>query len=187
MRPSFVSRFVVSPRGPWIVLIVFICLPWGFVMARQRIESRPVRSFEQDVATTGAADTSVEEAAATRIKAVLPAQAEAWNRADIDRFMEYYWRSDDLTFSSGGKTTRGWSSTLANYKRRYPTAEKMGKVSFGQIEIVPLGATAALVLGRWNLRRDDDPVGGNFSLVFRHIDGKWRIIHDHTSRSADGE
>jgi uncharacterized protein (TIGR02246 family) len=124
---------------------------------------------------------ALAEDAAGEIRAVLAQQAEAWNRGDIDAFMEHYWKSDELTFSSGGQTTRGWKSTKENYQRRYPTREKMGRLTFSQLEITPLGNEAALVLGRWRLEREE-PVGGNFSVVFRKIDGRWVIIHDHTSR-----
>jgi beta-aspartyl-peptidase (threonine type) len=119
--------------------------------------------------------------AADAIRAELKAQIQAWNAGNIDRFMESYWKSDNLTFSSGGKTIRGWQATLDRYKNRYPDKSAMGEVSFDQLEITPLGDTAALVLGRWQLKRAE-PIGGNFSLVLRKIDGAWRIIHDHTSK-----
>lgn len=119
----------------------------------------------------------------SKIEAVLTAQAEAWNQGNIDDFMSHYWKSDELTFSSGGKTTRGWTSTRDNYRQRYPTRQQMGQLTFSQLEITPLGDSAALVLGRWRLAREMSPVGGNFSLVFRQIDGQWLIVHDHTSRS----
>ena len=121
--------------------------------------------------------------ATSDLQSVLKQQADAWNRGDIDAFMQHYWKSDELTFSSGGQTTRGWQSTKENYQRRYPTREKMGRLTFSQLEITPLGDSAALVLGRWQLARDESPVGGNFSLVCRKIDGKWLIVHDHTSRA----
>ena len=104
---------------------------------------------------------------------------------DLDAFMEHYWKSDELTFSSGGKTARGWQTTKENYQKRYPTRERMGQLSFDAIEVTSLGETAALVLGRWNLQRDPAPVGGNFSLVFRRVDGNWVIIHDHTSLAKE--
>jgi beta-aspartyl-peptidase (threonine type) len=120
---------------------------------------------------------------ASEIRGVLRQQVEAWNRGDIDAFMEHYWKSDELTFSSGGQTTRGWQSTKDNYKRRYPTREKMGQLALSDLEITPLGENASLVLGRWRLSRDESPIGGNFTLVFRRVEGKWIIIHDHTSRA----
>ena len=117
------------------------------------------------------------------ILAVLHKQAESWNAGDVERFMQYYWKSDQLTFSSGGSVTRGWAETLANYRRRYPTPERMGKVRFEAVEVIPLGAEAAMVLGEWHLERVPDALHGNFTLVFRKIDGRWLIIHDHTSRA----
>lgn len=117
------------------------------------------------------------------ITKLLGQQAAAWNAGDIDAFMEHYWKSDELTFSSGGQTTRGWQRTKESYQQRYPTREKMGQLTFSQLEVTPLGDSAALVLGRWRLARDESPVGGNFTLAFRKIDGRWVIIHDHTSRA----
>jgi hypothetical protein len=49
-------------------------------------------------------------------ESVLRAQEEAWNRSDLDAFMAHYWKSDKLTFSSEGKTTRGWTATLNRYR-----------------------------------------------------------------------
>jgi beta-aspartyl-peptidase (threonine type) len=133
------------------------------------------------LATAAQADAEAD-AAAKAIEQVLRVQADAWNRGDIGAFMEHYWKSDELTFSSGGQTTRGWQATKDGYLKRYPTREQMGKLTFSQLEIKPLGADAALVLGRWQLEREM-PVGGNFSLVLRRMEGRWLIIHDHTSRS----
>jgi beta-aspartyl-peptidase (threonine type) len=118
------------------------------------------------------------------LESIFRAQQDAWNHGDIDAFMEHYWKSDDLTFSSDGKTTRGWRATLDRYRERYPTREKMGRVTLSGFEITPLGDSAALVLGQWKLDRASEPIAGNFTLVLRKIDGRWLIVHDHTSRLA---
>ena len=99
--------------------------------------------------------------------------------------MEHYWKSEALTFSSGGKTTRGWAETLNRYRERYPTPEKMGRLRLSGLEITPLGDSAALVLGQWNVERESEPLSGNFSLVVRKFDDRWLIIHDHTSRKTE--
>jgi beta-aspartyl-peptidase (threonine type) len=98
--------------------------------------------------------------------------------------MESYWKSEDLTFSSGGKLTRTWRGTLENYKERYPSRGDMGKLSFINLEVTLLGAEAALVLGEWQLSRESQDLGGNFTLVFRRLGDKWVIVHDHTSRTG---
>ena len=121
----------------------------------------------------------------TEIESILSAQEEAWNQGDIEAYMEHYWKSEDLTFSSEGKTTRGWNATLSRYQERYPTAEKMGRLTLDGLEITPLGDTAALVLGKWNVERKEDSMSGNFSLVVRKIEDRWLIVHDHSSRVTE--
>jgi beta-aspartyl-peptidase (threonine type) len=135
--------------------------------------------FAKDAAGQASArDAAVRGA----VEKVLRAQQEAWNGGDVRAFMDHYWKSDDLTFSSGGKTTRGWQATLDRYRERYPTREKMGRLTLSGLEITPLGDAAAFVLGQWKLERANEPVQGNFTLVFRKIDRRWVIVHDHTSR-----
>jgi beta-aspartyl-peptidase (threonine type) len=153
--------------------------------ARARAEAERARANEL-LLRQAAKEASVERATADvaakgEILGVLEAQRILWNAGDIPGFMEHYWKSDELTFNSGGKTTRGWQATLERYQSRYPTPEKMGTLEFNECEVFPLGESAALVLGQWKLTREPDPIGGNFSIVFRKIEGHWRIVHDHTS------
>ena len=127
-------------------------------------------------------DSADAEAA---IRRVLATQAEAWNEGDIERFLEPYWKSENLTFASGGEVRRGFAATRARYLKTYPDRQAMGRLSFADLETTPLGDDAALVLGTWRLDRDAGPVGGNFTLVLRRIEGVWTIVHDHTSRRPD--
>jgi ketosteroid isomerase-like protein len=145
---------------------------------------------EANAASRASADESESspqrnDAIRADVESVLRTQEEAWNRGDVDAFMEHYWKSDDLTFSSGGKTTRGWNATRDRYREKYPTREKMGRVGFSGLEITPLGDSAALVLGEWKLDRESEPLSGNFSIVFRKLDGRWVVAHDHTSLLAE--
>lgn len=117
---------------------------------------------------------------------VLDRQAAAWNRGDLDGFMSDYWKSPDLVFTSGGRIQRGWQTTLERYRATYGgSTATMGRLSFSDVSVYPLDDDAAWVLGRWRLERAGDPAGGVFTLVFRRIDGEWKIVHDHTS--AGGE
>lgn len=115
------------------------------------------------------------------IRAQLMSQQADWNQGDLDAFMKVYWKSEQLTFASGGKITRGWQATLDGYKSRYPSQEKLGKLTFGDLEFQGLDQSVMLVLGTWHLERGADSIGGNFSLVWKKIDDQWLIIHDHTS------
>lgn len=115
-----------------------------------------------------------------QLVAIVQSQAADWNRGDIPAFMNAYWKSEKLTFCGGGKTTRGWIATRDRYLKRYPDEKTMGQLTFSELEVEQLDTNAALMLGRWRLDRDE-PASGNFSLVWRKIDGNWLIIHDHSS------
>jgi len=116
------------------------------------------------------------------IRKVMDDQAAAWNRGDIDAFMSIgYWKSEKLTFVSGDKVTHGWQQTLDNYKKGYDSREKMGVLTFSDLEITLLSKDAAVVLGNWSLAREKDNPHGKFTLTFRKFKEGWRIILDHTS------
>lgn len=119
------------------------------------------------------------------IASVLQEQASAWNAGDIPGYMQGYWKSDSLSFTSGGKVNRGWNATLGRYSRKYDSREKMGKLVFGDLEITILSEDAAWVLGSWKLIRSTDQPHGLFTLVLRRFADGWKIVHDHTSLSAD--
>ncbi len=125
---------------------------------------------------TGGANTSHAE-----IPQLLQRQAAAWNRGDINGFMDGYWRSPLLTFSSTGKITRGWQPMFDRFRGSYPDKSIMGTLTFSDLEVTDLGTDSALVLGRWRIV-GKEPDAGAFSLVMRRLDNRWVIIHDHTSR-----
>lgn len=116
------------------------------------------------------------------VRAVLDAQVEAWNRGDLEAFMQGYWKSEQLTFFSGATRTAGFDGTLARYRKKYQQdGQPMGRLGFPALEVTPLGREAALVRGEWCLQRGKETLGGLFTLILRRIDGAWKIIHDHTA------
>ncbi len=127
------------------------------------------------------AQTKRDEKAKLEIRKVMDNQSLAWNQGDIDGFMKGYWNSPEMTFVSGTSVTKGWQPTLDRYKKSYDTKEKMGVLTFSDLEITVLGKESAVVLGKWSLQREKDNPNGLFTLTFRKIKEGWRIILDHTS------
>jgi len=116
-----------------------------------------------------------------KIETLLKSQDAAWNAGDLESFMQTYWKSDKMTFSSGGETRRGWDASLAQYKKSYPTQKEMGRLHFDGLETTLLSNDIAMVLGNWHLKLDGKDRDGNFSLVMKKMDGQWKIVHDHSS------
>jgi ketosteroid isomerase-like protein len=133
-------------------------------------------------ASAPAALTTGEKASETAaITALLEAQDAAWNRGDIEGFMNGYWVSDDLRFASGGDVVRGYDSTLARYKVRYPGPEGMGTLTTTDYEIEILSADAAVAHGRWKVSRDGEELEGLYTLILRKPAGQWLIVSDTTT------
>ena len=125
-----------------------------------------------------------EDPNVSAVRAVIEAQAAAWNRGDVAGYMEGYAKEDSTTFVSGDAVTRGWRTVLERYRARYDTRAKMGTLDFSELDFKPLSEFYMLVTGRWRLTREADTPQGRFTLVFRRTNAGWRIVHDHTSSAS---
>ncbi len=135
-------------------------------------------------ATAQAAETDATRAA----RQLLADQQAAWNRADLDAFMDGYWKSDDLRFAGGDAFRTGWQATIDRYRKSYPDAAAMGRLDFDLIEVREVTPAFVYVFGRWNLVRAGDASGhaphGLFTLVVEKKDGRWVVTRDHTSAAG---
>lgn len=116
-----------------------------------------------------------------KILDILDQQTKAWNAGDFDRFMVGYLESDSLMYIGKNGVTYGFQSTLANYKKNYAGADRMGKLSFDILHLRKLGKKHYLVVGKWKLIRTAGDVGGHYTLTFEKRKGAWVIIADHSS------
>lgn len=122
-----------------------------------------------------------------QVRAVLRAQADAWNRGDIRGFMSGYENSAETTYI-GSAVVKGYQAILDNYRKRFADRTAMGQLAFDGIEVRQVSADVAIATGEFHLKREARAGGeasGRFTLVLRRgAGGAWRIIHDHTSAAA---
>ena len=112
---------------------------------------------------------------------ILETQRSAWNKGNLEDFMQTYWKSDSLLFVGQSGPKYGWQTTLDNYRKSYPNRAAMGTLSFDIKEVRFLTRDDAFVLGAWHLQREKDAPNGYFTILLRKIDGQWKIIADHSS------
>ena len=133
------------------------------------------------VFTCGIAHAATTDEAA--IRDVLNAQVAAWNHGDVVTFMQGYRDSPATTFV--GKTIgHGYANILERYRKTYSDKDKMGQLSFTDLDVHQLDAHFATVTGRYHLARNAAGGGdaqGIFSLIFEKTESGWKIILDHTS------
>jgi len=135
----------------------------------------------------GAAAAPGKSLSATRaaIQAVLDDSAAGWNAADIDRFMGCYENAPTTSYISGSRLARGYPEIRALYIDRFNGGDKatMGALTLEILDLRPIDATHAYVIGRFHLRRDAAHGGdasGLTTLLFHRSAAGWRIIADHS-------
>lgn len=159
----------MKPKS-FVIILCFVLT--GFVFSSM--------TFAQETKSRSKSDEKIIAA----VRAVMDAQVGAWNRGDIDGFMEGYWRSENMVFISGDSVTKGWQPTLERYKKSYNTREKMGTLTFSDLEFNVLTKTDVVVIGRWMVTKEKENPKGRFTLIFRKMKEGWRVVHDHTSSGS---
>jgi uncharacterized protein (TIGR02246 family) len=123
--------------------------------------------------------TPSDEAA---IRALFDQQTADWNRGDLDAFATVYKNSPDILFI-GSKVSRGYAAMLERYHSAYSTPEKMGKLTFSEVEVQPLDDRFATTTGKFHLARTAAGGGdasGSFMLVVEKTAQGWKIVRDVT-------
>jgi ketosteroid isomerase-like protein len=114
---------------------------------------------------------------------VLLKQEAAWDRGDIDGFLEGYKDSPDTLFINN-LIQRGFAGMKADYHRNYPTRETMGQLTFSELEVHPIDDKVAVCIGKYKIERSKKN-GGNaeslFSMVFEKTEAGWKIVVAHTT------
>ena len=121
---------------------------------------------------------SNEEQDKKAISDILELQQTAWSNNDLEGFMQGYWKSDSLKFYGSNGITFGWDKTLANYQKGYPTKEHTGTLKFKINDVSKINDTSYFVMGEYHLTRTIGNANGVFMIIFKKINGEWKIIAD---------
>jgi len=117
---------------------------------------------------------------------VLLESAVAWNRGDLESFMDPYERSERVSFAGRDRFVSGFDTIRQVYERNYwrGNAAPADSLSFEVFEVRPLDDESALLLGAFRLtsRTTGEATSqGIFSLVWVHTEDGWKMTHDHTT------
>ena len=138
--------------------------------------------FSCNMNNTNTIDTVKQDAnEIDAIKKVLTTQQKCWNEGDIKGFMEGYWNSEKLIFTSAEHMpSYGWKNTFERYKSSYPTKESMGVLKFEILNLKLNTKNTAVLKGKWELVRKEDHPFGVFWLDLQKFENNWLIIKDST-------
>ena len=127
------------------------------------------------------AENPIKDREVKKVTELLDKQVNAWNKGNIGKFMDTYWKSEDLIFVGAKGVTYGWQPTLENYKRSYPNKNAMGNLRFDILDIRKIDKKTIFVVGQFFLTRKPGNMDGHFTLVVQKKSGKWLIVSDHSS------
>lgn len=118
------------------------------------------------------------------IQACFLAWQNAWNRGDLEAFLDSYWRSDSTRYVSGKTITMGFDAIADIFRARY-TGGDSGSMGQMKLEVTPdlIREDEALVFGKYQALNNDGQIMGHgvFTVHLRQIDGTWKIVSDHAS------
>ena len=136
------------------------------------------------LAACSAQETPPADPTATAV-AVLSASSEAWNRGDLEAFVDDYARDSTTTFVAGGQVQYGWDWIHDNYARWWDLGSERDSLRFEDVAARSLGSDYLLTTARFVLFRGDSvTASGPFTLVMKRIEGGWKIIHDQTGNDG---
>jgi len=137
--------------------------------------------------TPGSAQRSFTAADESAIRAVFAQQAMDWNRGDMEAFATGYKNSPDILFI-GSSVSRGYAGMLERYHAVFNTREKMGTLTYSDVEVQPLDERFATAIGKFHLERTaagGGNAGGSYLLVFEKTPLGWKIVRDVTIPAAN--
>jgi uncharacterized protein (TIGR02246 family) len=116
------------------------------------------------------------------VMAVLDHGARAWDAGNLDDFVSDYLPDSGTTFITKTGVLHGVAAIRGVYAARFAPGAQRDSLHFQNVEVDVLGPDVVNTIAWYVLTRGDSITArGPTSLVMRHVSGRWRIVHDHSS------
>jgi len=131
-------------------------------------------------------EAEVQAEAEKQIVALTGKLQSDWNGGDMSAYLDAYWKDDGLSVMFGDQAVRGWQALSDLYTSSFRTEKQMGDFKTKDVVVRFPRPDIAIASGGFEHQFPDQPlIVGAFSHVWRHFDdGRWRIVHEHTSRAV---
>jgi uncharacterized protein (TIGR02246 family) len=150
-----------------ILLAVAVVAAW-FALRRVAATAPPARGNPADVRR--------------EILAVLDHGATAWDAGELDEFVSDYLPDTGTTFITKDRVLHGVDAIRGVYAARFAPGAQRDSLHFQRVEVDALGPDLVNTIAWYVLTRGDSITArGPTSLVMRRVNGRWRIVHDHSS------
>ncbi len=116
------------------------------------------------------------------ILGVLDHGARAWDAGNLDEFLSDYLPDSGTTFITKTGVLHGIDAIRGVYAARFAPGARRDSLHFQNVEVDVLAPDVVNTIAWYVLTRGDSITArGPTSLVMRRVNGRWRIVHDHSS------
>jgi uncharacterized protein (TIGR02246 family) len=176
-RSGIVTAFRISKMGAGLravsILSVVFCLssPATTIAADSKTDLDTIN--QQKVAGAGDPEKEIYDQVNRAV--------EAWNRHDLDGYLDGFWRSDSLILVVEGETVRGWDLLSKALHTGYPNPTEMGNVTLDRVQVQMLSSDLALALTWDTVSFPKKKEFGTSTIVMKKLPEGWRVAVMHTS------
>jgi uncharacterized protein (TIGR02246 family) len=111
----------------------------------------------------------------------LSRMVDAWNRHDIDGYLDTFWRSENLVVVVEGENIRGWDLISKAYHTGYPNLEEMGNMTLDRVQVQILAPDIGFALAWFTASFPKKKEFGTATMTFKKLPEGWRIAIAHSS------
>jgi uncharacterized protein (TIGR02246 family) len=155
------------------ILSVVVCL--GFLATPIAADSKTDLDSINQQKVAGAADPEKE------IYDELNRMVDAWNRHDIDGYLDTFWRSENLVIVVEGENIRGWDLLSKAYHTGYPNPEEMGKMTLDRVQVQILAPDIGFALAWFTATFPKKNEFGTATMILKKLPEGWRVAIAHSS------
>jgi uncharacterized protein (TIGR02246 family) len=106
---------------------------------------------------------------------------DAWNRHDLDAYLDGFLHSDDIVLVVDGETIRGWDLLSKAFHSGYPSQGEMGTVFFDRVQVQMLAPDLGFVLVSYSISFPKKKQFGTDTIIVKKVAEGWREMISHTS------
>lgn len=107
--------------------------------------------------------------------------SDAWNRHDLDGYLDAFWRSDALVVVVEGEAVHGWNLLSKAFHGGYPNPSEMGSLTLDRVQVQMLAVDLAEVLDWDTVTFPKKKEFGTSTIVMKKLPEGWRVVLMHTS------
>lgn len=134
------------------------------------------------ISSTNAMHQQDSSNAISEVKRALDEQVKAWNKAELEKAMSYYWNSPEMLWISRRGVEKGYQQVLDGYKKDFNDKSKMGVYSYEPLYIEALSKDAVYYVLKWKIELNGKRImGGTSSQIWKVVNNKWVVTIEHAS------